>query len=163
MFQAWYRCTIILSSSDKNIWGVRYDDGEVENRLCRSCVRPFVPYAINETIDVLVQPDYYTPCIVKSIHQDRTGDFLYDLQLEETNEILLSISTKDLRRNYRNMLTRIPIHSRVIILFHDESSNHPNYEYGVVIQYHESSNTYDVLFENGEIMYTVLRHYIKFL
>lgn len=99
MFSAWYRCTIISSSSDQNVWGVIYDDGEVEKSLCRSCVRPFVPYAINETIDVLLKPDYYTPCVVKSIHQDLTGDLLYDLQLEETNEILLSVSTKDLRRN----------------------------------------------------------------
>ena len=88
---------------------------------------------------------------------------MYDLQIEETSEILLGASSKDLRRNYRNVLTRIPIHSRVHISLDDKSSNYPNFEPGVVIQYHVSSNTYDVLFDDGEVLYNVLRYSIRFL
>lgn len=88
---------------------------------------------------------------------------MYDLQLEETNEILLNVSTKDLRRSYRNILTRIPIHSRVTVLLDDASGNDPSYDHGVVMQYHEGSNSYNILFDDGEILHNVPRRHLKYM
>ena len=162
--QVWYRCAIIAARSDHNVWDVLYDDGEVRKNLCHRCVRPFIPYAINETIEVLITPeDYYTPCKVTSIHHSSTGDLLFDLQLEEPNKILQKVSTNYLRRNYRNVLTRIPIHSQVIVLLRDESNNYPNYEVGEVLYYDASQNSYTVIFGDGEILKNVPRRHIKLI
>ena len=133
----------------------------MKKSVCRTCVRPFVRYDLNETIDVRLGPDHYSPCQVKCIiHHQRRNEWLYDVQLDETNEILVRVSTKDLRRNYRNDLTRIPIHSRVIIML-QSSSKSPYHETGQIMQYHVSNNSYTVQFEDGEVIHHVSRRHLK--
>jgi hypothetical protein len=172
VFQEWYRCTIISVNTNRNVWNVQCDDGEIKTNVCRKCVRPFVVYDFNETIDVRVGPDEYSRCTVMSTSRGRdhiqTKGLLYDVKLAKTNETLFEISAKDLRRNYRYILTRIPIHSHIIVMLREEitgtSNNFSVYEsIGQIMQYHASNNTYDVLFDDGEVLYDVSPRHIKFI
>jgi hypothetical protein len=85
------------------------------------------------------------------------------VQLDETNEILVGVTAKDLRRNYRNLLTRIPIHSHVVVMLKDDTNNSLNHESAQIVQYHVSNNSYDVRFDDGELLHFVSRRRIKLI
>ena len=101
----WYRCTIQHASANRGVWDVIYDDGDDAKDLCRTCVRPFIPYAINETIDFMLGPDRYVPCHVVAVHHTGiSNDMVYDVQLhDDMDKVISKVPTKDLRRNYRNI------------------------------------------------------------
>jgi hypothetical protein len=146
-----------------------YDDGEEGNELCRACVRPYIPYAINETIDVRTEPDHYRRCHVIAVCQMSTGkskELVYDVQLHDDDEtIMRQVHTIDLRRSYRppssKTLPLIPLETRVVAMYRDEDGNEVDFFPGRVIQYHSSSNTYDVLYDDGDFSYNVQRDDIK--
>lgn len=92
-------------------------------------------------------------------------NLLYDVQLYDSNITLLRVATKDLRRIERSVLTRIPIHTHIMVRvkYQDDASSLTNYESGEIIQYHLSSNSYNVLFDDGEVMYNVSRRHLHLI
>lgn len=165
----WYRGTLTAASAVSGLWDVLYDDGEEASSLCHSCVRPFQPYSINETIDVRVAPDFYSPCVVVAIHEVGPGkkeDLLFDVKLVNGDDRILSnVPPKDLRRKYRkgngNSLPPIPEQTRVMAMYVDEEGSDVDYFTGRIIRYRSSGNTYDVEFDDGDIGYNIPRYKIE--
>ncbi len=104
-----------------------------------------------------------------AIHRQRANsrltNLLFDVQLYGSNITLLRVATKDLRRNDRNVLTRIPIHAHVMVRvkYQNDASNFTNYESEEIIQYHLGSNSYNVLFDDGDVMHNVSRRDINLI
>lgn len=70
-----------------------YDDGDVDEALLPSCVRPFRPYMTNELVEVRVGESDYSRGIVIRVYE---GD-LYDIQTKE-GHFVSKISPGDMRR-----------------------------------------------------------------
>ena len=146
-----------------------YDDGDDAKDLCRTCVRPFLPYAINETIDFMLGPDRYVPCHVVAVH--RTGmsnDMVYDVQLhDDMDKVISKVPTKDLRRNYRNIgdneSSILSARTRVMALYRDDDGNAIEYFPGRIIRYKTSLKLYDVEFDDGDVAYDIRRYDIELI
>jgi hypothetical protein len=57
----WYRASITGASSDDNTWNVIYEDGEESFELCQYCVRAFVPYLLDEHVEVRTDKSAFSP------------------------------------------------------------------------------------------------------
>jgi hypothetical protein len=99
VLEEWYRARLTYANSNNLAWDVEYDDGDEANELCHDCVRPFVPYSLNEFLDVRVSPTTYAPGQVRAIHR---LDGTFDIRLNKDGQILSRVRTKDLRRRGRS-------------------------------------------------------------
>ena len=122
-------------------------------------MRPFIPYAIDETIDVRVEEDRYVPCFVVSVHH-KSNDLVYDVELSnEGSEILVNVPAKDLRRKYRNESDNevLAADARVMVLYRDADGNADDYYPGRIIQYNKKRDSYDIQYDDGEVAYHIKR------
>lgn len=76
-------------------WDVVFDDGDEGIELCLKCVRPFVPYAIGESLEVSVDEYGYTAGRVVAVYP---LDDTFDIELEESAKVLTRVQTMHLRR-----------------------------------------------------------------
>jgi hypothetical protein len=87
-------------------WDVVYDDGDEAYELCQDCVRPFVPYSLNEFLDVRVSPTIYAPGQVQAIHR---LDGTFDIRLNKNGQIISRVPTKNIRRRGRSGRVKLTI------------------------------------------------------
>ena len=87
-----YCGVVVHSNSNKGVFDVRYDDGDRDNSLCRRCVRPRLPFEIDEPVGVRKGGVYYTGRIV-AIHDGGT----YDVEAKGI-EIQRNVTTANLYR-----------------------------------------------------------------
>ena len=163
----WYRCTIQRARANRGVWDVIYDDGDTANDLCRTCVRPFIPYAINEAIDVAVGPDEYVPSHVVAIHH-QSNDLFYDVVLDDdSKQLIRNVPYKGLRRKYRNEnddeSSILTIRTRVMALYRDDDGNAIDYFPGRIIQYNANRKSYDIEFDDGDVAYDIRRYDIELM
>ena len=94
-FTEWYRGRITFASANRMTWDVEYDDGDEGNNLCQMCIRPFVPYAVNETLEARVDDAEFASARVVALH---AADDTVDIRLEDSDELWTHVEPKDLRR-----------------------------------------------------------------
>ncbi|CAB9505905.1 expressed unknown protein [Seminavis robusta] len=95
----YYKGVLMDASADRDSYDVVYNDGEEDLGLCRSCVRPFKPYQVNETVDVRVDGDSFFKAKIVSVTAVKEEEryrirFLDDDEDNGTYEV----SSRDLRR-----------------------------------------------------------------
>ena len=88
----WYVGTILHASHVTDTWVVEYDDGEVEEFVCRACVRRFEPYRVGE----LVQWNDGTAAFTCSILREHS-DGTFDIKLLD-GKIVLQVHSVELSR-----------------------------------------------------------------
>ena len=93
LFSEFYRARINTPIADLTTWEVQYDDGEVDESLCPTCVRPFKPYEVGEEADWTDKVDDFLPCKIVAV----TGEDSYDIELDDGRK-LSGVSAANLRR-----------------------------------------------------------------
>ena len=165
----WYRCTIQHANANTGGWDVIFDDGDTAIDLCRSCVRPFIPYAINETLDIMLEPDGFVRCHVVAAYRTGTSnDMAYDVQLDDdNNKVIHNVATASLRRNYRlgrdNELSILPVGIRVSALYSDKNGTAVDYFPGHIMKFNANRKSYDVEFDDGDISNHIRRQDIQLM
>jgi hypothetical protein len=105
---------------------------------------------------------------IRKLLNSKNGELVYDIQLhnDDSETILPNVPTQDIRRTTRisgNLLPIVPLQTRVRAMYRDEDGNKVNFFLGKILQYHSGINTYDVLYDDGDISYDVQRHDIELL
>mmetsp|Transcript_4135 Transcript_4135/g.8133 ORF Transcript_4135/g.8133 Transcript_4135/m.8133 type:complete len:653 (+) Transcript_4135:1539-3497(+) len=99
-FNQWYRGEIVGAAANKMTWQVKYYDDEVDDSMCRWCVRRFVPYRVGQYVDFKMDPDTedWSPARILKVHGD--GEAYDFLLLEDNNNkrTIKRFSTPDIRR-----------------------------------------------------------------
>ena len=69
---------------DSATWSVVYDDGDNDINLCRRCVRPFVPYAVGDSVRVSLEEDDegYEGIVTKVYPGEK-----YDIRIPALNKV----------------------------------------------------------------------------
>ena len=63
-----YRARIVSPVADIMTWEVEYDDGEIDENLCPTCVRIFEPYEIGEESDWTNKEDDFVACKITGVN-----------------------------------------------------------------------------------------------
>ena len=91
----WYRGVAIYASANRLLWDVEYDDGDLQEDLPPSAVRPYVPYQVDEIIEVRVDEETFARGHVVAMNSQ---DDTFDIELEESSELYASVHPMDIRR-----------------------------------------------------------------
>jgi hypothetical protein len=81
--EEWYKGVITNVQGFESTWTIRYVDGEVDERLCQRCVRPFKEYEIEEYVHYLQEDsgeeefERWTPVIIRD-KLDNNETFLFE-------------------------------------------------------------------------------------
>jgi hypothetical protein len=95
----WYRGVIRSASADRVEWEVEFHDGDVDSTICRNCVRPYLPYTLDEEVDWRSEEDiFYRGRVVGGGLLDEFGEEMYDILIDEFDEVLKDVSPVDMRR-----------------------------------------------------------------
>jgi hypothetical protein len=91
----WYRGTVTEVFSAKNMIDVAYEDGEEDENLSVSCIRPFVPYYVGEIVEVLGIEDtiFYRGIIVEAYPGG-----VFDIETEEEAGLRKFVAPRYMRR-----------------------------------------------------------------
>lgn len=141
-------------------WDIYYDDGDEGIGLCRECVRPYVPYAVQESIEVRVNENAYAAGRVVAVHhKDKT----FDVKMEECRELRFAVRTLDLRRRVGFVSNALlTLNARVLALFLDGESESDEWYPGVITEV-GADGTFAVLYDDGDFAPILRRHHIKVL
>jgi len=77
------------------VWEVEFDDGDVQIDLPSKGVRKYVPYQVDESIEVRLDEVTYGAGRVVAVNPD---DDTFDIEVKESREIFTSVQPMDLRR-----------------------------------------------------------------
>lgn len=156
-------------------WDVDYDDGEEGVELCQKCVRPFVPYAVGEYIEVRMDEHSYAAGVIHAVHGGDESLFDVKLSTELTSvdsskgdSIRTRIPTKDLRRRnpesrkkriQTSKQTQLTVRTRVMsqVPGLDDDESYP----GVITKVNPDG-TFSVMFDDGDFVASVPRRMIAF-
>ena len=145
----WYRATVSGVNADLMTWDVVYQDGEEETGLCQDCVRPFVPYHLDEEVGWRNAQDTYDQGRIVAVHS-----------LEQTYDVHVG---GRIRKNVRsNVLRRLESFAdsatsgrRVLAYVSEEDDWYP----GVVRQVNRDG-TLAVEFDDGDYLDSVEAQYV---
>ena len=145
----WYRATVSGVNADLMTWDVVYEDGEEETGLCQDCVRPFVPYRLDEEVGWRNAKDTYDQGRIVAVHA-----------LEQTYDVLVG---GRIRKNIRsNVLRRLESIAnsvtsgrRVLAYVTDEDDWFPG-----VVQKVNVDGTLAVEFDDGDYLDAVEAQYV---
>jgi hypothetical protein len=85
----WYRGVIRSASADRVEWEVQFEDGDFDTAICRKCVRPYLPYTLDEEVDWRdSDEDVYYRGRVMDVMLGDGGEELYDIRLDGYLEVL---------------------------------------------------------------------------
>jgi len=94
-FDEWYKGTIIAAVTSENAWNVEYEDGEIDEGLCRQCVRPFVPFQVGELVQYKDhESEQYIYC---QIAQHHVNNNMFDVELDDGDRVY-GVFESELRR-----------------------------------------------------------------
>lgn len=94
-----------------------YDDGEEDAEICRTCIRPFVPYQVGDKADWTDLSEFY-PCEIIAVH----GEDSYEVRLTDSDRVVSNVSASQLRRGSNKKLV-LQVGSRVRAQFPGEPAN----------------------------------------
>lgn len=91
-----------------------YDDGEVDDAICPTCVRPYVPYEVGEETDWTDKQSDFVPGKITAVN----GEDSYEVELEDGRKVS-NVSASNLRRTLGKNPTVGPkeVGSRVLTYF----------------------------------------------
>lgn len=93
-FLEWYRGTIVEAVPNESYFDIQYDDGEVDEGMLPRCVRRFVPYKLDELVEIRIEDEYVRGRIVEVEDDDQ-----YSVKLENGDgHIFKSVPTGEIRR-----------------------------------------------------------------
>lgn len=138
----YYRGHIVTPISDTSMWDVEYDDGEQDVGLCRTCIRPFVPYEIGETAEWTDLSNFF-PCQIIGI----SGEDSYEITLFDDERNISDVSASFLRRIAGGVLAGdwIQVGARVQAQFPGEHALFPG-----MIQAINADGTYTIAYDDGD-------------
>ena len=122
----WYRAYITFASSNRLSWDVEYEDGDVGYDLCPACIRPFVPYAVGETVEIRMDAETFAKGRITFVQRRssiQNNIEWIDVQLEESGESLRRVHPRNIRRftaDRRTPVTGLAVHARVLAMFPGE-------------------------------------------
>ena len=139
----WYHGTISDASSGWGTYSVEYtDDGEIDARLCRSCVRRFKGHKMGTEVEWNDGRFNFHPGVIIAVHDDGT----YDVRLEENGGSRKNVEVGRLRRSLAQQRVALPVGSRIRARFEGGDEWFP----GVIETVNQDDGTYDVAFDDGD-------------
>jgi hypothetical protein len=152
------------ASADRVEWEVEFHDGDVDSSICRKCVRPYLPYSLDEEVDWRSEEDIFYRCRVvgTSGGLDDFGDELYDIVIDGSEDVLRDISPVDMRRfealaRFDN-LTVFNVGTRVVGMFQGiEDQWFPG-----VITRRNKDGTFKINYDDGDVENGVPFEFIRF-
>ena len=138
-----------------------YDDGEEDEGLCPTCVRPFVPYVEGERADWTNRKDDFIPCEITAV----TGEDSYEVKLDDGRK-LSGVSASNLRRvpNFQKPRSMakgegiLEVGSRVRAQFPEDPDGH--FYPGIIHEIH-AHDRFSIIYDDGDFSDMVFRHMIK--
>jgi hypothetical protein len=70
------------ASADRVEWEVDFLDGDVDSTICRKCVRPYLPYVLDEEVDWRSEEDIFYRGRVVGGGLDDFGNEMYDILID---------------------------------------------------------------------------------
>ena len=145
----WYSATVLTVSCNDGVIDAVYDDGMIDPGLCRLCVRPFLPFEIDEPVAARDKDDiFYGGRIVKLYTTTNT----YDIQTTD-NGLMKNVSTADIRRFDWTMQRGTRVEAKF------QGVGEIWYP-GKIIAEHDDGS-YDVEYDDGDTEYEVEREHIR--
>lgn len=131
-------------------WDVQFDDGDMERGTCYNCMVPFTPYALDEWLEVRMDPNTYSRAQITAAYANST----YDLVLE-TGHPLKGIEPRQLRRVFDIPITE---GSEVMAIFPkaDDGVWYPGYISAV-----NPDGTFAVAYEDGDFAPSVAKREVR--
>lgn len=77
------------------VWEVEFDDGDVQVDLPARGVRKYVPYQVDESIEVRLDEETYGAGRVVAVNGD---DDTFDIEVQESGDIFTGVQPMDIRR-----------------------------------------------------------------
>ena len=139
----WYRGVITFASSEQAKWDVEFDDGDLNENLCRECVRLFEPYRLDESVEVRVSEDTFAAGKVVAVSQDFES---FDIELA-SGQVMKDSLVQDIRRVTNKRRKTFTRGEQVDALFPGEPRD--AWFPGVIAQVNEDG-TYAVQYEDGD-------------
>jgi len=156
IFNEWYKGRIVDINVDASTYDVQYDDGEVDEDLCRLCIRPYVPLKVGEEADVREEEGdvFYSGRVVK-VHADGTVDI-------DTGEsgVFEEVDVGYTRR--RDPEPEIVEGSRVEALYQG-GRGEGRIWYDAIVENVRADGTYDIFYDDGDREFQVNRQFIRAL
>jgi hypothetical protein len=158
---------VISASANRYKWSVQYLDGEIEDGLCATCVRYFIPYAVGEAIETRVSltdsefdDNYadnnddirYVPGVIATAN---IANNQYSIKLLD-GTLLTDVAISDMRRYYL-IDHAIPVHARVDARF----PNADGWFSGRVTKANDDGETYAVQYDDGDFLPAVPHNEIR--
>jgi hypothetical protein len=153
------------ASADRVEWEVEFHDGDVDSTICRKCVRPYLPYTLDEEVDWRSEEDiFYRGRVVGGGLFDKFGEEMYDILIDESGEVLRDVSPVDLRRfetrapfeNLADLNAVLNVGTRVVGMF---EGNEDEWYPGVITK-RNKEGTFRINYDDGDVE---LRVPIEFL
>jgi hypothetical protein len=149
----WYRATIVDMNVDASTYDVQYDDGELDEDLCRLCIRPYKALRLDEEVGVREEDGdiFYNGRIIQ-VHADGT----VDIDAGEDG-LFENVDAAFVRRS--DPEPELEVGSRVEALYQAGVGGGAWYD-GVVTRV-RPDGTFDILYEDGDTEFRVKRRFVR--
>jgi hypothetical protein len=160
----WYRGVILSASADRVEWEVEFHDGDVDSTICRKCVRPYLPYTLDEEVDWRSEENIFYRGRVVGGGPNEYDEEMYDILIDEFDEVLQDVSPVDMRRfetlapfeNLAELDAILNVGTRVVVMY---QGNEDEWYPGVITK-RNKEGTFQINYDDGDVE---LRVPIEFL
>jgi hypothetical protein len=136
-YNEWYRGRVVSASCNNGAIDVVYDDGDLDPGLCRMCVRPHLPFAVDEAVAARDDENTFFGGRIVKVHTKTTT---YDIQTMN-NGLMKNVSTAHIRRFYSTLKLGARVEAKFqgvgeewyrakIVAVHDDGSFDVEYDDG---------------------------------
>jgi len=156
-YAEWYRGITIYASANRLLWDVEYDDGDVLTDLPPAAVRPYVPYQLEESIEVRVDEVSFAAGRVIAVN---SMDDTFDIELEDDGGVFTSVHPMDIRRRVGEAPPELAVGDRVQAQF--PGAEDGLYYPGTVTRVH-ARGLVDVEYDDGDFMENLPRSVVELM
>ena len=96
----YYRGTVSAIIASDATFHVTFDDGDINDRLDRGCLRPFEPFRLGERVQVRMsqQDNIWIDGVIVEIHSNTNNSVLVDVQTIDRT-LMAGMNTANIRRH----------------------------------------------------------------